>query len=62
MLQPWRNGTVLRIEDETHNTRRFWIQVPELDDFSFQPGQFVTLDLPSHDKKTKNFLMQQWII
>ena len=55
MLQPWRNGTVLRIEDETHNTRRFWIQVPELDDFSFQPGQFVTLDLPIHEKANKRW-------
>ena len=55
MLQPWRNGTVLRIEDETHNTRRFWIQVPELTDFSFLPGQFVTLDLPIHEKANKRW-------
>lgn len=55
MLQPWRNGTVLRMEDETHNTRRFWIQVPELTDFSFQPGQFVTLDLPIHEKANKRW-------
>lgn len=55
MLQPWRNGTVLRIADETHNTRRFWIQVPELESFSFQPGQFVTLDLPIHEKANKRW-------
>ena len=44
-LQPWRKGKVIRIENYTHNTKRFWIQIPELDRFDFAPGQFVTLDL-----------------
>ena len=54
-LQPWRKGVVIRIEDETYNTRRFWIQVPELDSFDFMPGQFVTLDLPIHEKPGKRW-------
>src|SRR4051812_42539654 len=54
-IQPWRTGTVTRIEDETYNTRRFWIQVPELETFDFQPGQFVTLDLPIHEKPNKRW-------
>lgn len=54
-LQPWRNGVVTRIEDETYNTKRFWIQVPELETFDFQPGQFVTLDLPIHEKLNKRW-------
>lgn len=52
-LQPWRKGTVIRIEDHTYNTRRFWIEVPELSSFDFTPGQFVTLDLPIHEKPNK---------
>ncbi len=32
-LQPWRTGKVIRIEDETSDTKRFWIEVPELDIF-----------------------------
>lgn len=52
-LQPWRKGIVTRIENETYNTRRFWIQVPELQSFDFQPGQFVTLDLPIDEKPAK---------
>ena len=36
-----------------HNTRRFWIQIPELEKFDFIPGQFVTLDLPIHEKPNK---------
>jgi len=54
-LQPWRTGKVIRIENETADTRRFWIQVPELDRFDFEPGQFVTLDLPIHEKPNKRW-------
>jgi CDP-4-dehydro-6-deoxyglucose reductase len=54
-LLPWRKGFVTRIEDETYNTKRFWIQVPELEVFDFTPGQFVTLDLPIHEKPNKRW-------
>ena len=40
-VQPWRTGKVIRISNETHSTKRFWIQVPELESFDFVPGQFV---------------------
>ncbi len=52
-LQPWRKGIVTKIVDETDNTRRFWIQLPELTSFDFIPGQFVSLDLPIHEKPAK---------
>lgn len=54
-LQPWRIGKVIRVEDHTHNTKRFFIQVPELEKFDFVPGQFVTLDLPIHEKPNKRW-------
>ena len=54
-VQPWRKGKVIRIQDETGDTRRFWIEVPELDTFDFIPGQFVTLDLPIHEKVNKRW-------
>lgn len=54
-LQPWRKGKVIRIEDHTPNTKRYWIEVPELDVFDFKPGQFVTLDLPIHEKPNKRW-------
>jgi ferredoxin-NADP reductase len=54
-VQPWRKGLVIRIENETANTRRYWIQVPELAEFDFEPGQFVTLDLPIHEKLNKRW-------
>lgn len=52
-LQPWRKGIVTRIEDHTHNTRQFWLQVPELERFDFIAGQFITFDLPIHEKPNK---------
>ena len=54
-LEPWRAGTVIRIEDETYNTKRFFIRVNELESFNFKAGQFVTLDLPIHEQKNKRW-------
>lgn len=55
MLQPWRNGIVKKIINETENTKRFWIEVPAIENFDFEPGQFVTLDLPIHEKRNKRW-------
>lgn len=54
-LEPWRTGKVIKIEQQTHNTRRFFVQVPELEKLDFKPGQFVTLDLPIHEKPNKRW-------
>ncbi|MES1214361.1 MAG: FAD-binding oxidoreductase [Bacteroidota bacterium] len=54
-LQPWRTGKVIRIENETPTIRRFWIEVPDTSSFDFTPGQFVTLDLPIHEKVNKRW-------
>ena len=54
-LQPWRKGIITRIENEAQNTKRFWIQVPETETFDFKAGQFVTLDLPIHEKPNKRW-------
>lgn len=55
MQELWYTGYVTRIVQETPNTRRFWIQIPALEQFDFKPGQFVTLDLPIHEKKNKRW-------
>ena len=54
-LQPWRTGKVTRIMNETAATKRFWIEIPELSSFDFIPGQFITLDLPIHEKPHKRW-------
>ena len=55
MLQPWQKGKVLRIEQATPNTRRFWIEIIDTPVFNFKPGQFVTLDLPIHEQRNKRW-------
>lgn len=55
MLPPWQTGIVKQIEQATHNTRRYWIELPEVGNFPFVPGQFVTLDLPIHEQKNKRW-------
>lgn len=55
MLEPWRIGKMIKTIDETPNTKRFWIEIPELENFHFEAGQFVTLDLPIHEQKNKRW-------
>jgi CDP-4-dehydro-6-deoxyglucose reductase len=62
-LLPWQKGIVIRIENETPNTKRFWIQLPELQRFDFKPGQFVTLDLPIHERpahRWRSYSIASW--
>jgi ferredoxin-NADP reductase len=54
-LPEWTTGIVTRVLDETFNTKRFFIQIPDLTAFDFEPGQFVTLDLPIHEQKNKRW-------
>ena len=51
----WQIGKVVNIIDETPNTRRFFIETQSKENFIFLPGQFVTLDLPIHEKKNKRW-------
>ena len=55
MLPQWQKAIVTRIEEETPNTRRYWLTLPETEQFDFKPGQFVTLDLPIHEKRNKRW-------
>lgn len=62
-LQPWHKGIVIKIENETYNTRRFFIQIPDLACFDFTAGQFVTLDLPIHEnpgKRLRSYSIASW--
>lgn len=52
-LQPWQKGKVIQIDQVNDYTKRFWIQAIEQESFDFLPGQFVTLDLPIHEKPNK---------
>jgi len=51
----WQSGIVKQIEQVTPNTRRFWVELPEVETFSFKAGQFVTLDLPIHEQRNRRW-------
>jgi CDP-4-dehydro-6-deoxyglucose reductase len=55
MIPQWQPGIVKQIEQATHNTRRYWIELPETENFQFKPGQFVTLDLPIHEQRNRRW-------
>lgn len=55
MVAQWQTGIVKRVEQATHNTRRYWIELPETPSFDFKPGQFVTLDLPIHEQRNRRW-------
>ncbi len=55
MLPKWQKAVVKKIEQATPGTRRYWIELPEAESFDFKPGQFVTLDLPIHEKRNKRW-------
>ncbi|MCD2424775.1 FAD-binding oxidoreductase [Niabella pedocola] len=55
MSLTWLTGTVVDIIDETYNTKRYFIQVDASEHFDFTAGQFVTLDLPIHEKPNKRW-------
>ncbi|HRP31592.1 MAG TPA: FAD-dependent oxidoreductase [Agriterribacter sp.] len=52
---PWIKGVVTRIREEAPLTRRYWIEVQDTENFDFIPGQFVTLDLPIHEKPARRW-------
>jgi ferredoxin-NADP reductase len=54
-LLPWIQGTVVKLLQEAKDTRRFFIRVDGTENFEFTPGQFVTLDLPIHEKPNKRW-------
>lgn len=51
----WHDSKVIKITDESPTTKRFWVEVPEEEILDFKPGQFVTMDLPISDKRTKRW-------
>jgi ferredoxin-NADP reductase len=53
MLLEFQQAIVTKIIDETYNTKRFFLRLQNTTDFVFEPGQFITMDLPIHEKKAK---------
>ena len=54
-MQEWQTGKIIDIVQAAPSTKRFFIEVPTTTNFNFEPGQFVTLDLPIHEQKNKRW-------
>lgn len=56
MLWKWYESKLVNIEDASPTVKRFWLELPESEEeFTFEAGQFITLDLPISDKRTKRW-------
>jgi CDP-4-dehydro-6-deoxyglucose reductase len=58
MLWKWYESKLVRVEDMSPTVKRFWLEWPEDEEgeqFTFEAGQFITLDLPIADKRTKRW-------
>jgi ferredoxin-NADP reductase len=42
----WHKSKLVKVIEETYQTRRFFFEFPELDEFHFDAGQFVQFDMP----------------
>ena len=54
-MPKWNKAKVIKIENETATTKRFWLRAEEGGETDFIPGQFITLDLPIHETRQKRW-------
>ncbi len=55
MAWTWYDSKVIKIEDQSPTTKRFWVKIPGDEVIDFKAGQFVTMDLPISDKRNKRW-------
>ncbi len=55
MATHWHNGVISKIIELNPTTRSFFIIIDDMDSFVFEPGQFITLDLPLGEKRTQRW-------
>lgn len=51
----WYDSKIIKIEDESSTTKRFWVKVETEELLDFKAGQFVTMDLPIHERRNKRW-------
>jgi CDP-4-dehydro-6-deoxyglucose reductase len=52
-LLAWQTAIINDIQQLTEHTRKFLCTVKDAETFYFKPGQFITLDLPIHERQSK---------
>ncbi len=53
MLLSWQNSIVKEIVQRADHTRSYFLEVPDAQEFNFTAGQFVSLDLPIHERPSQ---------
>lgn len=51
----WFDSILVKIENASPTVRRFWLEIVGDEPFSFRAGQFVTFDLPIHERRQKRW-------
>ncbi len=54
MAWTWYNSRLVKNKDLTENVKHIQLQM-ETNDFEFKAGQFITMDLPIHEKRLKRW-------
>lgn len=55
MATTWYEGFVRKTAELAPNVRAFYLEIPEVESFPFEAGQFITFDLPIGEKR-----LQRW--
>lgn len=55
MAKKWYNSTVIKIDNHNETTKSFFVKVEQEEVLDFKAGQFVTMDLPISDMRTKRW-------
>jgi len=51
----WYDSVLCRLENPAPGIRSLWLQLPPEESLEFKAGQFVTMDLPIHEKRLKRW-------
>lgn len=55
MARRWHDAKLIAIEDMSQYTKKYFLKCEAEILTNFRPGQFITLDLPIHEKRTKRW-------
>ncbi|NJC28415.1 ferredoxin--NADP reductase [Neolewinella antarctica] len=50
-MPKWNPATIQKIEQRSPTVRSFWLELPHHERLTYQPGQFVTLELPVTERR-----------
>ncbi len=55
MAWKWYDSEVVKIEEVNSILKRFYLEIIDFENFEFEAGQFITIDLPISEKRIKRW-------